>query len=440
MRKILCMALVLAMVLSLSACQGGGPPASPQGEPDSSSAAPPETSQAPSPPEPQSPEGGESVPAEAAMAEPDDLAVPIQIATEAEAPQAYKAMAGPGAAGTQTDLDFYLAWMDGLKGADVIAMYGCAGPVGEYTPGTMSLQDSQALFQKLKTIRPTLLSQAELKNPPTGGAMSLSIQTGDERAVLTFNGPWFVVYLASQNKLWVFDAEQEQVQDACGEIMETLSDNMNLNAGAPPPLYYGTYLYENGGEAVDSLYAVNTQSYVMARVTDYGGMKRILSGLQEYQPDGTNPDGLGFLVRTKNHRTYVYLDGSDAALTKSCLAALGNAPLHPSWIIHMNPGRIVSANGITKRQTLDALATFLKEKVIVQPETRSQTGPANLDMPAGLFTLKLEFDSGVIYDISGYDYLDGTGPLSIYTSDLDTTIHYKMTDATALGQYIKQLK
>lgn len=439
-RTILCLGLALALLFSLVACQGEPAPLSPSGAGGTlevSSAAPSQ------PPEPQAPSSGDgSTPEEPPTA---DLGVPIRMGTDIDYPQAYKTTEKLHTLGTQAELNLYNNWMSGLEGGQVTALYGWAGPVAESTPGTMSLADSQALFQKLKTIRPTLLAQADLKNPYTGGGMGLVIQTDDERAVLTFNGGWFVVYLASQDQQWVFGAQEKQVQDPCYELMETLSDNMNLGAATPPPLYFGVHLYEDGSEVVDRIYAVNTASYTMAEVTGYQEQKRLLSQLTESlagsQPGGANPDGLAFLVLTQHHREYLYLDGGNDALTRSCQAALGNSPLHPSWLIHMTPGRLVSANGVTRRQSLDALAAFLKEQVLVQPSTSSHQGPSNPDTVMGLYMLTLEFDSGVVYTLIGYDYFDGTGTLSIHTSDLDTTVHYGLENgvSASLRQTVGQL-
>ena len=62
-------------------------------------------------------------------------------------------------------------------------------------------------------------------------------------------------------------------------------------------------------------------------------------------------------------------------------------------------------------------------------------------MPAGVFAFTITFDSGVRYDVIGYDEFDGTGSFSIYASDLDRTVSYSLDDGVAskitafLGDY-----
>ncbi|HNW05019.1 MAG TPA: hypothetical protein PKI76_06510 [Oscillospiraceae bacterium] len=60
----------------------------------------------------------------------------------------------------------------------------------------------------------------------------------------------------------------------------------------------------------------------------------------------------------------------------------------------------------------------------------------------GLYDLSIDFDSGTQYRLLGYDYFDGTGDFTLYTSDLDANIGYRLDDGVSakLNKYIKQLK
>lgn len=381
------------------------------------------------------PTTGESDAAEPESAESGKLSVPVQIITENDNPEIYKTTKEKYLAGTEEDLKTYTEWIDALDGADVTAIYGCAGPVFEYTPGEMSLSDSQILFDTLKAIKPTIISEADLNNPWTGGGMSLSIQTKEDRAVIFFNGGWFTVYLDNRGKEWVFDAQEKDVQDACYKIMRMLEDNMNNGGAEQTPLCYKD-------QEVTSIYAVDTDSYVMAKISGYALSKEILSELETDPPSGSNLEGLGYLIFTETGKEYVYLDSTNPALTETCLTAIADGPLHPSWLIHMSPDRIVSANGVTDKETLLALSEFLKEEVTVHPETSSHKGPVNPSTVGGLYTLKLVFDSGVSYDLIGYDYFDGTGNFSLYTSDLDTTIGYNLDYGVSsrIREYLNSLQ
>ena len=91
----------------------------------------------------------------------------------------------------------------------------------------------------------------------------------------------------------------------------------------------------------------------------------------------------------------------------------------------MTPKRMVSANNITDKDKLLALAEVLKG-VMVGEETTVRSGNTNPDTPGGLVFLRITFDSGVEYTIIGYLDSDGKdGPFSIHTSDLDKTVTYQ---------------
>ena len=113
------------------------------------------------------------------------------------------------------------------------------------------------------------------------------------------------------------------------------------------------------------------------------------------------------------------------------MAQLTNAPLHPSWLIHMTPERMVSAYGhifegsaqFSTQEELLALAKFLKTEMTVKPYTSVHSGATNYDTPAGLINMKITFDSGVEYYIGGFD----TG-VGIYTTDLDTAVSYTVDE------------
>lgn len=387
-----------------------------------------------------SPSTDESAAAEPESAGSGKLSVPVQIVMENENPEVYEIPIPEGAgrayvAGTEEDLKIYTAWIDALDAADVTAIYGNEVPVREYTPGEMSLSDSQILFDKLKAIKPGLLSEEDLDNVWMGGGMSISIQTKEDRAVISFNGGWFLVYLDNQEREWVFNAQEKSVQSACYEITRMLEDNMNNGGAEQAPLYYKD-------QEVKSIYAVNTNTYVMAKISGYALSKEILSELETDPPSGSNLEGLGYLIFTETGKEYVYLDSTNPALTETCLTAIADGPLHPSWLIHMSPDRIVSANGVTDKKMILALSEFLKEKVTVHPETFNHEGPDDPTPIGGLYILNLEFDSGVAYDLIGYDYFDGTGNFSLYVNDLDRTVAYDLDEdvSTDLRIYLESYR
>ena len=104
---------------------------------------------------------------------------------------------------------------------------------------------------------------------------------------------------------------------------------------------------------------------------------------------------------------------------------------YPSWLVHFDPAKVTEAIDTQDKEKLVKLSTFLKEEVIVERESETTNGPVNPSMTMGDFFFKMKFASGTEYHIMGTDNMDGTGTLSVYTSDLDKTVKYKLKDGIA---------
>ena len=81
------------------------------------------------------------------------------------------------------------------------------------------------------------------------------------------------------------------------------------------------------------------------------------------------------------------------------------------------------------------IATMLRSVVVTTP-AKIVDGRVNPDMPSGLFTIEIDFTTGVHYQIIGYS--PGDNSFSIYTSDLDESMLYTADgeSVTALRQLI----
>ena len=389
------------LILSLAACQGGPEgssvleeaPSVPSGE--SSSLEPPSTS-------------GEE--ASAPLAIPEDttkLKVPLRMISPDEEKEG-DFPTGEWSYTTQADVDACRQWLADLKAGEITALYGEALPYDHYWSGEMSPEDSQKVVDLLRSIA-LGLAPLEKGNPPTGGYWGVAIHTGDEAVSLGYNGEWVV--FTRQGKGYIFDGTDGTVRESCGEI-EALMSKYEALAPQVTKRFFG--------DEVQSIYALDVDAYLMAPVAD--GWE----GLEDRAHSGGESSGYAFVIFTEEDKEYIYLDDSqeDTALNKYCQAALRDEFLHPSWLIHMTPERMVSANGITNRDELLALAKVLKE-VTVGEETAVHDGPENPDMPANLVYLTVTFDSGVRYTLIGYADEEGNGPFSIHTSDLDKTVTYQ---------------
>lgn len=434
--QILAVLMVLVLMISLWAC-GAAPEGISSGT---------EIPSQPEQPQPQGPSSEEEAPTALPATLPEDtteLRVAFQMTSPEETTWDDAYPAGELNYSTQADVDVCRQWLYDLRAGDLTGMYGETSPLDHYWTGEMTLEDSRRIVDLLRSAAPDLAPLAS-GNPPTGGGWDVAIHTGEEAVRFGFNGEWFT--FVRDGKGWIFDGTA--AQQSLGEIDALLWEyGYRMGPLAPEPTAGNTvseappaetYFDEN----VQAIYAVDREKYVMAEIKDgYGSSKEIWEGLKNRASSKGEASGYGYLIITDEGKEYVYLNDSDGdtALNKSCQAALNNGPLHPSWLIHMTPERIkefkVMGAGnddpITDRDQLLAVAKFLKKEATVQPEVTVSDGPTNPDMVGGLFWLKLTFDSGVQYDLMGYDYFDGTGSVSVYSSDLNKRVSYTLDDGVA---------
>ena len=380
-QRLLSLALCAALVL-LSACQSAPAPSS---APEPPPAPPSQESPAPEPP------SSESQPPVYVLPEDTtDLKVPLQM-TE---PWGDVYPSGDLEYTTQAEVDACRQWLCELKAEDITALYGVTIPLDHYWTGEMSPEDSRKVVDLLRSIAPDL-APLEGGNPPTGGGWDVAIHTGDEAVTLGFNGEW--VTFCHQGKGYIFDGTAATVTESCDEIEGLLSKYANTSSPVTET-YFPDY--------VQSIYALDKDAYVMAKVEDgYANSKTIWEGLENRTPSGTESSGYGYLIFTNEGKEYVYLEDT--------------------------PERMVSAYGdifegtvqFSTQEELLALAKFLKTEMTVKPYTSVHSGATNYDTPAGLINMKITFDSGVEYYIGGYD----TG-FGIYTTDLDTAVSYTVDE------------
>lgn len=432
-RRMIGVLLALALTISVCAC------ASAPDEPSTSIPWFPENSSTQQAQEPSS--DVQEEPAALPETLPEDtteLTVPLQ-------------MVGPGTEdifspgewsySTQEDVDICRQWLYDLRAEDITALYGEISPLDHYWSGEMNMEDSRKVVDLLRSMAPYLTPLAE-GNPATGGGWTVAVYTEDGAVDISCDGYWFT--FTHQGTIWIIDGTDPAVVESSYEIQTILwyYGDQGRSPSEGPPVYPVAPTETYFSDDVQAIYAIDRENYVMAEVKDgYVSSKEIWEGLQNRASTKGEASGYGYLIITDEGKEYVYLttDDGDLGLNKNCQAALNGGPLHPSWLIHMTPERIkefkVMGAGnddpITDRDQLLAVAKFLKKEATVQPEVTVSDGPTNPDMVGGLFWLRLTFDSGVQYDLMGYDYFDGTGSVSIYSSDLNKRVSYKLDDGVA---------
>ena len=150
MKKILCVLLCVCL-LGFAACQNGERADLPELEMSAESSAKSgaqsggaelSSSGETSAPSGETEELSQSLTPEEIKAASSELSVPIRIVTINDNPEVYQMPKGRGALGTEEHLKIYEEWIANLDAAAVTAIYGYVGPVSEYTPGKMELEDT----------------------------------------------------------------------------------------------------------------------------------------------------------------------------------------------------------------------------------------------------------------------------------------------------------
>lgn len=205
-----------------------------------------------------------------------------------------------------------------------------------------------------------------------------------------------------------------------------------------------TALYR--GEKITRLYALDTESYAAARylpTTSAVKQNELVAQLAQRTAGGAQTKR-AFLLLTGQNRYYIYLDDqAPEALTTAWKSIYDNAKsrnLH--WLVHMTADRIAKVGSVTDRAAIDRFAAFLKDGLKATATNDVFSGADNPVTVAGLYHIRITFDSGVTYTLIGcgdYDKVDAGGSaMTLYTSDLDRTVQYTLEEGAA-AQLRRQL-
>ena len=207
-----------------------------------------------------------------------------------------------------------------------------------------------------------------------------------------------------------------------------------------------------GGEEVLELWALDVATHSTVPYTPGDPGQPTAAELESALATATDTTAgdLGFILFTESGRQYIYLGGEPEGPLRDAWIDIYNSRSAKNihWVTHMTPSKLTSADvmglggwsgeTITDRATLDAIAAWLKQNLTVDVSDGITVydGPNNPDMPSSLVFLQLHFDTGVHYTFITYDEYDYRpdpegGWMSVYTSDLDQTISYKLTPGTA---------
>lgn len=210
------------------------------------------------------------------------------------------------------------------------------------------------------------------------------------------------------------------------------------------------------GETVTDIYALHAHRHTTWRYLGqdaYPGFDESrMMELLEQMPEDTELTvnaSRSFIVFTETGRHYIYTDPDQTpqelldAWETIALSQGRECNIH--WLTHMTTSKItgveysmMEAMGtVTDRESIAEISCFLKEELLLDGEAGIEVfdGAANPATVGSLYTVRIQFDSGVSYFIMGYgDYGEtdvGGSSIWIYTSDLDQTRQYQLIEGCA---------
>ena len=210
-------------------------------------------------------------------------------------------------------------------------------------------------------------------------------------------------------------------------------------------------------DIITEVYSLDGDGYRYHPVTKERVVKKLAEILESYEPE-YNPSAPvdGFLIFTEKGKHACYLDAErldvDAMyaqlveLSERCNAgAAGGA----QWLVYMTPSNLsrltfsgLAGDGyclsyqedtfvvdvqITEREQLENASAFLKNLNVRPGELLKGDEKVVPQDKYSLWTIKLEFSTGVSYDVFGY-----RDELYISSSDMDGQLHYLCNDLEIL--------
>ncbi len=257
--------------------------------------------------------------------------------------------------------------------------------------------------------------------------------------------------------------DAEKPKDMAEDAVNTEeTDELQSEAEQEPKLKEAEYDYKTQpvmlkGEVITEVYSLDGDGYRYHPVTKESVVKKLAEILESYEPE-YNPSSnmVGFLIFTEKGKQACYLDAErmdvDAMyaqlveLSERCNAgAAGGA----QWIVYMTPSNLsrltfsgLAGDGyclsyqedtfvvdlqITEKAQLEKASAFLKNLNVRPGELLKGDKKAAPQDRYSLWNMKLEFSTGVSYDVFGY-----RDEFYISSSDMDGQLHYLCSDLEIL--------
>lgn len=211
------------------------------------------------------------------------------------------------------------------------------------------------------------------------------------------------------------------------------------------------------GEHLRSIYALDVKNHLTARYNIAAAMtsfdERYFAALLENADANPKAADRAFILFTDKERHYIYLNESTPPELNAIWETIysKDAPKNMHWLTHMTTSKIVKISfngwnqtfstyiGLTaeKSEAIAEISDFLKNNLTADASRPIKILDAAVNPTSSVPTygLRIQFDNGVIYFLTGGGDFDGTDAggsgIGIYTSDLDKTIFYTLNERVA---------
>ncbi len=105
--------------------------------------------------------------------------------------------------GTQEELDRVNSFLDGLMLEDLESFQAALVPGETGVEKTLSVQQSEELLSLLLQMEGKV--RESMGNPPTGGGWTVALSKGKDTLLMTFNGEWISCLFVGEDSWWFFD-------------------------------------------------------------------------------------------------------------------------------------------------------------------------------------------------------------------------------------------
>ncbi len=294
-----------------------------------------------------------------------------------------------------------------LNESELTTLKLCTVPALYTKERKLSAVEVASFYMMISSLSPEI-GNPDFGNPPTGGGWKIYWQ-GGRTGSISWNG---------QSLLWEKNNEtiQFRLRDDCGigKYIHQLTGGANSST-------WQTYK----GLRITEMYAQDTQNYSYHAIDK--AYWPAAEGMLEYFEGSNEIQDRAIVVFTEDGKFTLHLDKNDTrarGLIRLCDSSIKTSPRLVRWFAFMSPDKITrirfGSKDVTDPVKLKPMIDFLRGKLTVMSAPQVFNEELNPVTVTSLYTMTIDFESGVSYKIHGYD-----DSICVYATDLKKSISYR---------------